>query len=92
MAAAFTKIAVTPSVKAAQVLCGSRAAYTEFELGEDFGNVLSQQEAEFIQARDSFYQSTVSENGWPYVQFRGGPAGFFVLKSLSTFSAARARS
>ncbi|OYV00881.1 MAG: pyridoxamine 5-phosphate oxidase [Burkholderiales bacterium PBB5] len=33
-------------------------------------------EADFIAERDGFYQATVSESGWPYVQFRGGPAGF----------------
>ena len=33
-------------------------------------------EAEFIAARDSFYMASVSETGWPYVQHRGGPAGF----------------
>jgi predicted pyridoxine 5'-phosphate oxidase superfamily flavin-nucleotide-binding protein len=31
-------------------------------------------------ARDSFYQATVSETGWPYVQFRGGPAGFLKVR------------
>ena len=33
-------------------------------------------EAAFIAARDSFYMATVTETGWPYVQHRGGPAGF----------------
>ena len=33
-------------------------------------------EAEFIATRDSFYVASVSETGWPYVQHRGGPAGF----------------
>jgi uncharacterized protein len=33
-------------------------------------------EAAFIAGRDSFYMATVSESGWPYVQHRGGPAGF----------------
>ena len=33
-------------------------------------------EALFIQARDGFYMATVGENGWPYVQYRGGPKGF----------------
>lgn len=33
-------------------------------------------EADFIAARDSFYMATVSETGWPYLQHRGGPAGF----------------
>jgi len=38
-------------------------------------------EIDFITERDSFYMSTVSEDGWPYVQQRGGPKGF--LKALS---------
>jgi uncharacterized protein len=38
-------------------------------------------EATFIAARDSFYLATVSENGWPYVQHRGGARGF--LRVLS---------
>jgi predicted pyridoxine 5'-phosphate oxidase superfamily flavin-nucleotide-binding protein len=36
----------------------------------------TQLEAQFIAERDSFYMATVSETGWPYVQHRGGPAGF----------------
>ena len=76
MSRAFTKIAFTPSVKAAQSLYGSRAAYARFEAGDDAGGTLTSRETEFIRARDSFYQATVSETGWPYVQFRGGPAGF----------------
>lgn len=30
----------------------------------------------FIETRDTFYMATVSQTGWPYVQHRGGPAGF----------------
>jgi predicted pyridoxine 5'-phosphate oxidase superfamily flavin-nucleotide-binding protein len=37
---------------------------------------LTDREAAFIAARDGFYMATVSETGWPYVQHRGGPAGF----------------
>jgi predicted pyridoxine 5'-phosphate oxidase superfamily flavin-nucleotide-binding protein len=33
-------------------------------------------EAAFIAARDSFYMASVSQTGWPYVQYRGGPIGF----------------
>ncbi len=38
--------------------------------------VFTADETAFIAARDSFYMATVSETGWPYVQHRGGPAGF----------------
>jgi predicted pyridoxine 5'-phosphate oxidase superfamily flavin-nucleotide-binding protein len=37
---------------------------------------LGEAEIEFLSRRDSFYLATVGANGWPYVQHRGGPAGF----------------
>lgn len=42
---------------------------------------LTDDERNFIQARDSFYMATVSENGWPYVQHRGGKPGFLRVVS-----------
>jgi uncharacterized protein len=36
-------------------------------------------EAQFIAQRNSFYLATVSETGWPYIQHRGGPAGFLKM-------------
>jgi len=73
----FTEIAFTPSVKAAQERYGSRAAYSRVEQNAgDTPVTLGDREKAFVEARDGFYQATVSETGWPYVQFRGGPAGF----------------
>jgi predicted pyridoxine 5'-phosphate oxidase superfamily flavin-nucleotide-binding protein len=37
-----------------------------------------------IEDRDSFYMATVGENGWPYVQFRGGPKGFLKIIDQET--------
>jgi len=37
---------------------------------------LGDAEAEFLSQRDSFYLASATEDGWPYVQHRGGPAGF----------------
>jgi len=31
---------------------------------------------DFIAERDSFYMASIGENGFPYVQHRGGPRGF----------------
>ena len=76
MATAFADITFTSSVKAAQTRYGSREANSRFELADDPGFGLTEQEVEFIGERDSFYQATVSETGWPYVQHRGGPKGF----------------
>jgi predicted pyridoxine 5'-phosphate oxidase superfamily flavin-nucleotide-binding protein len=72
----FAELAFTPEVKAAQERNGSRRAYARMEAGEDHHYVLGPSEAGFIAARDSFYMATVSETGWPYIQHRGGPAGF----------------
>jgi len=72
----FAEIAFTESVKQVQELQGSRNNYASMEEGEDYNNLLSEVESGFIAERDSFYMSSVSETGWPYLQHRGGPAGF----------------
>lgn len=45
---------------------------------------LGDAEAEFIGARDSFYLGSISENGWPYIQHRGGPTGFLRVINETT--------
>lgn len=72
----FAEIAFTPGVKAVQEQNGSRRSYARMEGGAPMRHRLSEREAQFIAARDSFYMATVSETGWPYIQHRGGPAGF----------------
>ena len=83
----FFDLAFTPTVRAEQERRGSRAAYAAITAGgegEASADVLSQREFLFIEARDSFYLATVSETGWPYVQHRGGPAGFVHLLDAKT--------
>ena len=72
----FAKIAFTPLVKKQQVLHGSRRQYQRIEEAGEPGTRLGGDEREFIEARDGFYMASVSETGWPYIQFRGGPKGF----------------
>ena len=72
----FTEFAFTPQVRAAQELNSSREANQALETIAGAHDVLTEREVEFIQSRDSFYQASVGENGWPYVQFRGGTTGF----------------
>lgn len=76
MASAFTALTFTKNVKAQQTRMGSRDAYARYEHDSVAAPLLGPHEIAFIEARDSFYQGTVSETGWPYVQHRGGPAGF----------------
>src|SRR5277367_2097325 len=71
----FLDIAGTPSVRAAQIANGSGDFWNGFKGHRDFDQ-FTEAETQFIAASDSFYIATVSESGWPYVQHRGGPAGF----------------
>jgi hypothetical protein len=72
----FAEIAFTPAVREMQERLGSRKAYARADEGPDHHDRLGEAEAGFIAARDSFYLASVGETGWPYIQHRGGPAGF----------------
>src|SRR5580700_8746836 len=76
MSGRFAEIAFTPLVKAQQEQHGSRRQYARMEAAAESGDRLGPHEREFIQARDGFYMASVSETGWPYIQFRGGSPGF----------------
>ncbi|WP_088185383.1 pyridoxamine 5'-phosphate oxidase family protein [Sphingobium sp. Z007] len=78
MSYGFLDIATTPSVRAAQAEMGADAHWAAFAGNRAFDRFTAN-EANFLAARDSFYMATVSENGWPYVQHRGGPAGFLKI-------------
>lgn len=73
MAHKFLDVAFTPAVRAAQQRYYGRAQSLPPAVQDD---PLGPDEIDFIESRDSFYLSSVSETGWPYVQHRGGPAGF----------------
>jgi predicted pyridoxine 5'-phosphate oxidase superfamily flavin-nucleotide-binding protein len=87
MTRAFTEISFTPSVLALQTQNGSAEGYSKFMATEaDRADRIGPAEAEFISGRDGFYQATVSETGWPYVQFRGGPTGFLKVLDDQTIA------
>ena len=72
----FAEIAFTPAVQAKQEANGTRASYARFAEGPAWNDRIGEKEDEFIRARDGFYLASVSETGWPYVQYRGGRPGF----------------
>lgn len=72
----FADIAFTDSVKAAQDQYGSRSQNERLQNNFGPNDQLTARESDFIALRDTFFISTVSETGWPYVQHRGGPIGF----------------
>ncbi len=86
MARPFAEISFTPSVRETQAKNGSANGYAKFLEGTRHEDLISPVEASFIAQRDGFYQATVSETGWPYVQFRGGPVGFLKVLDERTLA------
>ncbi len=87
MSIRYLDIATTPSVAAAQEHYGSATRWGRRRVhGDDAGEVdpLGPPERAFIAERDGFYLASVSETGWPYVQYRGGPAGFLAAIDART--------
>jgi predicted pyridoxine 5'-phosphate oxidase superfamily flavin-nucleotide-binding protein len=72
----FAELAFTPLVREQQRQHNSRHMYERVERSQDLGDRLGPDEHEFIRERDGFYMASVSETGWPYVQYRGGEKGF----------------
>jgi uncharacterized protein len=72
----FAQLAFTPLVKDQQRRHGSRSQYQRVETSGSPGNRLGPAEQDFIRRRDGFYMASVSESGWPYIQYRGGSQGF----------------
>ncbi len=72
----FAEIAFTKSVRAAQLRMNSRDAMDAMTSGDRYHHILGDNETTFIRERDSFYMASTGDGGWPYVQHRGGPAGF----------------
>jgi uncharacterized protein len=73
-------VAFTPTVKALQDRKGSREAYARMEHNGSWRSTITPDLAEFIAAQTSIFLGTANADGQPYIQHRGGPAGF--LKAL----------
>ena len=80
----YAELAFTPTIRNLQQQLGSRALYARLDHGEDKHHQFRQRETAFIQQRDSVYMATVNEEGWPYLQHRGGPAGFIKVLDHQT--------
>ncbi len=78
MAGRYLETYFTPKVLAAQQHYFGRSQSLPPQPESD---PLTEEEKTFVEARDSFYMATVSENGWPYMQHRGGPTGFLRVVS-----------
>ena len=69
-------VAFTPTVKAIQERKGSRHGYAAMEKRGGWRTTITPDLAAFIAAQTSVFLATASADGQPYIQHRGGPAGF----------------
>lgn len=72
----FADLMFSSAVKAVQTEQNSRPIYQRQESTPAHHQSLTDKETVFLSQRDSFYIASVSPDGWPYVQHRGGPRGF----------------
>jgi predicted pyridoxine 5'-phosphate oxidase superfamily flavin-nucleotide-binding protein len=63
-------------VKAIQARKGSRQSYAHMEEGGSWQTRITPDLAAFIAAQTSVFLATANAEGQPYIQHRGGPAGF----------------
>jgi predicted pyridoxine 5'-phosphate oxidase superfamily flavin-nucleotide-binding protein len=77
-------IAFTPAVKSAQTRKGSRSAYSRMEQDGSWETRITPTLEEFIQTQTSVFLATANRDGQPYIQHRGGPAGFLQVLDSET--------
>ena len=79
-------IAFTPTVKAMQARLGSREIYARMEAQRGFGTDLTPDVSAFVEAQRSVFLATANGDGQPYIQHRGGPAGFLHVLDARTIA------
>ncbi|MEV6163386.1 pyridoxamine 5'-phosphate oxidase family protein [Streptomyces sp. NPDC052052] len=83
----YAHLAFTENVRSVQRERGSAEAMARM-LGGDPEELdrIGRDEAAFITQRDGFYLASVTADGWPYVQYRGGPPGFVHVLDAGTLA------
>ncbi|MCZ6813154.1 MAG: pyridoxamine 5'-phosphate oxidase family protein [Alphaproteobacteria bacterium] len=79
-------VAFTPAVKRLQEIKGSRKAYARMEEKGGWKSTMTEELAQFIGERDSFYLGTANADGQPYIQHRGGKPGFLKVLDDKTLA------
>lgn len=69
-------VAFTDTVKAIQGRKGSRASYERMERQGSWEQTITAELKAEIEAQTSVFLATANAQGQPYIQHRGGPAGF----------------
>lgn len=77
-------IAFTPAVKTVQARKGSRDTYARAEMKGMMKREITDDLADFIARQRSGFLASVSSEGAPYIQHRGGPPGFIKILGPTT--------
>ena len=81
----YATLAFTDMVKALQERYGSRTVYARLEQKKKVDG-FTERETKFIQERDTCYLASIGQNGFPYVQHRGGLKGFLHVLDSQTLA------
>ncbi len=84
--AVSSDVAFTPAVKAIQTRKGSRHGYAHMEEDGGWRTEIDDGLAAFIGEQNSFFLATATADGQPYIQHRGGPAGFIKILDKTTLA------
>jgi predicted pyridoxine 5'-phosphate oxidase superfamily flavin-nucleotide-binding protein len=79
-------VAFTGTVKAIQARKGSRPAYARMEAGGSWDHGITDELKSEIEAQTSVFLATANADGQPYIQHRGGPAGFLKVLDEHTIA------
>lgn len=79
----YPKLAFTDAIIKLQTENGSRNSYQRMEKYSSKEG-LTINEIGMVETRDSFYMASFGENGFPYIQHRGGPKGFLKVLNPQT--------
>lgn len=79
----YHELAFTEGIKKIQERLGSRMSYERMEQ-QSYVDGLTEQEINFLAQMDSFYMASTGDNGFPYIQHRGGPKGFIKVIDKET--------
>lgn len=71
----YSQLAFSDAARVLQEQFGSRHVYEQAEK-QNMVDGLTDNEVRFIANQDHLYMASIGENGFPYIQHRGGPRGF----------------
>jgi len=79
-------VAFSDTVKAVQARKGARSAHARMEAGGSWERSISADLKAEIEAQTSVFLATANAQGQPYIQHRGGPAGFLRVLDEQTIA------